>query len=421
MVNEEQVALLKQGAEAWNQWRKDNPDAAIDLIGTDLIDVTLSGADLFGTNLRDANLSDANLYEANLREANLREANLVGADLRNADLGGVILNDANLFRANLSGANLSGANLSGANLMATDLSGANLFKANLRCSQVLNAYFKRVTLTGACIGDWQIGSNTNLEDVKCDYIFRTYDGRMKFTGRLPVDPDSTFAPGEFEQWIQVRKGALDTIDITFTEGIDWQAFFTSLEAVRQQHPDANVAMKSVEEDGGIFVARLKVETEVGGEALRALEASIEKDLKAFYEKRLAAAHGKIEGLQWSLEQTLKRGSNPISQTFQGPVGNVAGTNQGKMQNIQHNYASERQSLSGAAKEIRDLLDTLSETYNTTTDTGQGLLMKQFDQEVEKHPKWRRALKEGGVELMKLLFPPISIPWEMAMVYLEEEA
>ena len=113
-------------------------------------------------------------------------------------------------------------------------------------------------------------------------------------------------------------------------------------------------------------------------------------------------------------------NNEINQTFQGPVGNVSGTNYGTQHNIQHNYASERQSLSGAAKEIRDLLDTLAETYNTTTDAGQGLLMRQFDEEVEKHPKWRRALKEGGVELMKLLFPPISIPWEMAMVYLEDD-
>ena len=110
----------------------------------------------------------------------------------------------------------------------------------------------------------------------------------------------------------------------------------------------------------------------------------------------------------------------INQTFQGPVGNVAGTNQGTMQNIQHNYAAERQSLSGAAKEIRDLLDTLAEAYNTPTAAGQGLLMKQFDQEVQKHPKWRRALKEGGIELIKVLCAPIGVPLEMARVYLEED-
>lgn len=59
----------------------------------------------------------------------------------------------------------------------------------------------------------------------------------------------------------------------------------------------------------------------------------------------------------------------ISQTFHGPVGNVAKTNHGQMQNIQHIYAPEQQDLSEAAKEIQKLLNTLAETYNTTTEAG----------------------------------------------------
>ena len=31
MANEEHVALLKQGAEAWNAWRHENPDIRPDL------------------------------------------------------------------------------------------------------------------------------------------------------------------------------------------------------------------------------------------------------------------------------------------------------------------------------------------------------------------------------------------------------
>ena len=36
MANPEQVALLKRGVEKWNQWRKDNPDIEIDLMGANL-------------------------------------------------------------------------------------------------------------------------------------------------------------------------------------------------------------------------------------------------------------------------------------------------------------------------------------------------------------------------------------------------
>jgi hypothetical protein len=90
MANDEHVALLKQGVEAWNQWREENPDIRCpDLVGADL-----NGADLTGAVLTQANLSGANLFKANLSGAELHWANLSGA---------------NLTQANLSGANLSGA------------------------------------------------------------------------------------------------------------------------------------------------------------------------------------------------------------------------------------------------------------------------------------------------------------------------
>ena len=66
MANPEHVDILKQGVDAWNAWRQDNPDLAPDL----------SHADPHG-----ANLSDANLSNANLSNANLSVANLEGVDL----------------------------------------------------------------------------------------------------------------------------------------------------------------------------------------------------------------------------------------------------------------------------------------------------------------------------------------------------
>jgi uncharacterized protein YjbI with pentapeptide repeats len=60
MANDEHVALLKQGVDAWNAWRKEDPD----------IDPNLGGAGLFRANLAGADLGGANLREANLRGAN---------------------------------------------------------------------------------------------------------------------------------------------------------------------------------------------------------------------------------------------------------------------------------------------------------------------------------------------------------------
>ena len=73
MANDEHVAILKKGVEAWNAWRDENPDIR---------------PDLRGANLREANLSRANLAGADLSRANLFWACLNHADLTGADLTG---------------------------------------------------------------------------------------------------------------------------------------------------------------------------------------------------------------------------------------------------------------------------------------------------------------------------------------------
>jgi len=106
MSIQEHTSILKQGYEAWNRWRIENP-----AIKPDLRSENLSGKSLVGTNF-----SGAELGSANLRNANLINANLSKADLREADLSGTTLIGSNLRSANLSVANLSSANLYGADL-----------------------------------------------------------------------------------------------------------------------------------------------------------------------------------------------------------------------------------------------------------------------------------------------------------------
>ena len=94
MANNEQIDLLKQGAQAWNAWRVEQTEATVDLSGGALRGLDLEGADLSGADLRDADLRGANLSGANLTAARLEGANLFkaiidGADLDEADLRGV--------------------------------------------------------------------------------------------------------------------------------------------------------------------------------------------------------------------------------------------------------------------------------------------------------------------------------------------
>src|SRR5215469_12161048 len=92
MANQEQMAMLKQGVERWNAWRRQYPDHQPDL----------RNAQLSNANLREANLSSTHLGAADLRAADCRKANLRGADLRNADLRGADLSFADLRFANLT-------------------------------------------------------------------------------------------------------------------------------------------------------------------------------------------------------------------------------------------------------------------------------------------------------------------------------
>jgi Pentapeptide repeats (8 copies) len=141
MANDEHVALLKQGVEAWNAWRDENPDIRPGLARADLITANLSGA-----NLARANLSEANLYGASLFRANLSGANLKKADLSEASLSG-----ANLKKADLSEAILNGANLSGASLSEANLREAYLIQTNLRDVDLRGAYLVGARLSGASL------------------------------------------------------------------------------------------------------------------------------------------------------------------------------------------------------------------------------------------------------------------------------
>jgi uncharacterized protein YjbI with pentapeptide repeats len=192
MANPEHLEILRQGVKVWNNWRQENPKIKADLSYADIRKADLSVANLSYADLSGAYLGYADLSGAYLRKANLKEADLSGADLRKA----------NLKEADLSGADLSGASLSGADLKEADLSGADLTQ-----TQVLYTNLEKNTLTGACIKDWHINTETNLQNIKCDYIFfnsiwNVQKRKSIFTERRPHQEDKFFEAGDFERLVK---------------------------------------------------------------------------------------------------------------------------------------------------------------------------------------------------------------------------
>lgn len=187
MPNEEHLAILKQGVNAWNDWREGNPTIRPDLHEAILHGAILRGPDLGGPSVRGVNFRGSNLNKAefvgadlrcaDLSEANLSEASLVGANLSQANLEGANLEGANaieasfqwarLGQANLTGAsfhraNLVGAKFPGANLRGTDLSETNLFRANLHGAILRGANLYGANLREAILSEANLGG-ANLE------------------------------------------------------------------------------------------------------------------------------------------------------------------------------------------------------------------------------------------------------------------
>ena len=154
MPNTEHLTRLKQGVEAWNQWREENPDIQPDLRRADLRHVhnlslrNLSRVDLTGAYLSHVELIQVNLAGASLSGADLIMANLIGADLTEADLSAANLWGAGLEEAKLIGAVLIGANLSMANLSRAVFIGANLSGADLTEAHLVETKFEGANLTG---------------------------------------------------------------------------------------------------------------------------------------------------------------------------------------------------------------------------------------------------------------------------------
>lgn len=295
MADPTHIERLKQGVEVWNRWREENlqvrPDLSSASLCYDLCNVNLVGANLRGADFHNANLSnaklrgvelhDANLIGAKLRGADLYEANLTGANLRGADLRNTDLSKAKLHYTNLMSSFLIGANLSNA-----DLFQANLTNSSLKMAILINTRFVNVYLTGSCIQDLHLNSQTYFQDIYCDYIYLCDKLLGDFDERRPRNSNLFFDLREFEALIKQQQKA---IDLVFVEGIDWQAFVQLFQELRRQYQDDDITIQGINRKDQAFVISL-------GTKLGADPIAIETSAKALYEEKLALLEAKYQEL-----------------------------------------------------------------------------------------------------------------------------
>lgn len=126
MADSDHVSKVKEGAAAWNRWRKEEPDVLPDLGWANINGLNLDGAVFAESVLKLAFCKRCSLVGADFSGANLHGVNLEGCDLR-----GAVFRDANLEGAHMLGADLTGADFAGANLKLANLDGAILRDADL--------------------------------------------------------------------------------------------------------------------------------------------------------------------------------------------------------------------------------------------------------------------------------------------------
>ena len=161
------------------------------------------------------------------------------------------------------------------------MQGADLSNAQLVQTQLDQADLTGATLTGACIEDWNVNASTKLANVTCDYVY------LKSNQQERRPSQGTFQPGEFAALFQQ---AVNTVDLIFKDGIDWQAFFQSFQDLRSQYADQDLSIQAIEKKrGGAFVVRLEVPPEVD-------KAVVEEKAKALYGEQLKQMESRYQQL-----------------------------------------------------------------------------------------------------------------------------
>lgn len=273
---------------AYVGWQAIGGNKKYELIRSLTIGIVAQG----GTKFCGADLTDADFTEASLKSVDFRQANLTrtcwfqAKHLEQAHVEGTYLElgkirqlvitkdgrDNNYNHLNLRYLNLKDANLQGASFISTDLSeaalqNANLFSAKIAQTQLYQANLTKACLTGAYIENWGISTNTQLDGVKCDYVYmRLPTSDDPDPWRKPDNRQEIFQEGDFTDFIAPVIKTLDlyqsqnvdprevgrkfkTLDLFHHEGIDPTAAAIAITQLVESNPEAELKLVALKGRG----------------------------------------------------------------------------------------------------------------------------------------------------------------------------
>ena len=296
-----------------------------------------------GTKFRRANLTDANFTAATLKSADFRQAKLtrtnwhLAKQLEQARCDRTYLEDPqirqlaitkdgqgkhfehlNLHGLNLKDANLKDAFFIGADLSEATLENANLTGARLVKTQLYQANLSSTCLTGAYIENWGISTDTNLDNIKCDYIFMQLPTAADPDPcRKPDNKKENFKEGDFADFIAPIIKTLDlyqtqnldlrevgikfkTLDLFHYEGIDPSAAAIALKQLIEQHPEAKLEVIALEGRGN---EKIRLQAKVTGDTNR---SALNAEYFAKYTQIKSLPYSDMQALLTGIEEKDER-------------------------------------------------------------------------------------------------------------------
>ena len=333
------IAVVLISFSTYISWRTVRGDKKFFLISSVITILTsLGGTSFRGANLTDADFTGATLKSADFRKANLNRTNWYSStQLEQSRYDSTYLADSQIRQlvitkdgrgkhfehCNLRGLNLKGADLKDAFLIGTDLSEATLENTNLTGAKLVRAQLYQANLAGACltgtyIENWGISTDTNFDNVKCDYIYM----------QLPTDADpdpcrkpdnkkENFKEGDFADFITPIIRTLDlyqtqnvdlrevaskfkTLDLFHYEGIDPSAAAVALNQLAEEYPEAELEVISLEGRGN---EKIRLQAKVTGDTNR---SKLYTEYFAKYSQIKLLPYGDMQALLSGIEEKDER-------------------------------------------------------------------------------------------------------------------
>lgn len=268
--------------------------------GTQFAFANLNNTDFSEADLRYARFQDAKITACNFRDtknhhlALTKNSVLETRKVRELVVNGILQDtyfaEMNLHGLNFSGLDLRSADFNEANISFADFTGCDLSEANLSKVTAVGACFNQCKMTGAIIENWNIDTQTQLNDIECDYVYLSADK----TQRNP--PQGEFKAGEFSKLYQEISNTVDFIAHTPAE---LQALLRAIEKIKNEGSD--IFIQQIERKTESVVIRVQNEgdTEFDKAAVYAevqKQKEIEfKALEAEYKQKLLEQ--KVEHLE----------------------------------------------------------------------------------------------------------------------------